>query len=367
MQDMLQHCSYQPDHAASTAAPYCSDSRSCVSDNDSCDTVNNAVMCLKGCENEGNKMRAIVDEDEDNFSLLHVKDVPDHHKEISILTGYRQRMNYLDCFRSIFKLHNETVNIWTHLLGFFFFFILMVKDCVWSQEHIRDKTDYSATVLQLITYQACMLSSSLFHTMSCHDTRTSWQRLDQSSILLALYGTYVRIIINNFQCFPVYRGLHLGLVTIMFGTVLFMKSRSGPDQKARVSLPLFLCLALYSVAPFAHWVSLSHMVLNTNITNTMLWWMLFPYIVAGVGVLFYVTHFPEIKVPTGVFDIFGHSHQIWHVFIFSGMASWYWLSCWVSLTRPETCLLSVEAMTNSGIAANISDQVLNSSFVQYWL
>ena len=50
----------------------------------------------------------------------------------------------------------------------------------------------------------------------------------------------------------------------------------------------------------------------------MLWWMLFPYIVAGVGVLFYVTHFPEIKVPTGVFDIFGHSHQIWHVFIFSG-------------------------------------------------
>ena len=80
MQDMLQHCSYQPDHAASSAAPYCRDSRSCVSDNDSCDTVNNAVMCLKGCENEGNKMRAIVDEDEDNFSLLHVKDVPDHHK-----------------------------------------------------------------------------------------------------------------------------------------------------------------------------------------------------------------------------------------------------------------------------------------------
>ena len=65
-------------------------------------------------------------------------------------------------------------------------------------------------------------------------------------------------------------GLHLGLVTIMFGTVLFMKSRSGPDQKAKVSLPLFLCLALYSVAPFAHWVSLSHLVLNTNITNTVI-------------------------------------------------------------------------------------------------
>merc|ERR1712066_995349 len=157
--------------------------------------------------------------------LLNVKDVPDYVKEISINTGYRSAcLGYHGCIKSIFKLHNETVNIWTHLLGFVFFFCLMVKDGVWPQEHIRDKTDYSATVLQLITYQACMLSSSLFHTMSCHDTRTSWQRLDQSSILLALYGTYVRIIINNFQCFPVYRGLHLGLVTIMFGTVLFMKS-----------------------------------------------------------------------------------------------------------------------------------------------
>ena len=91
--------------------------------------------------------------DSKEFPLLTVQQVPEQHKEISIISGYRQRLDYEDCLRSIFRLHNETVNIWTHLLGFVFFFCLMVKDLVWAQEHIRDTTDYKATLLQLITYQ----------------------------------------------------------------------------------------------------------------------------------------------------------------------------------------------------------------------
>ena len=85
--------------------------------------------------------------------LLTVQEVPDCAKEFSIETGYRACLGYDDCIKSIFKLHNETVNIWTHLFGFIFFFCLMVKDLVWTQEHIRDKTDYNATLLQLLTYQ----------------------------------------------------------------------------------------------------------------------------------------------------------------------------------------------------------------------
>ena len=58
------------------------------------------------------------------FKLLKVQEVPDHHKEISISGGYRQRLEYKDCLWSIFRLHNETVNIWTHLIGFLIFFSL---------------------------------------------------------------------------------------------------------------------------------------------------------------------------------------------------------------------------------------------------
>ena len=89
----------------------------------------------------------------EEFKLLKVQEVPDHHKEISISDGYRQRLEYKDCLWSIFKIHNETVNIWTHLLGFLIFFSLMLRDALWDQEHIRDVTDLAANLLQLITYQ----------------------------------------------------------------------------------------------------------------------------------------------------------------------------------------------------------------------
>lgn len=107
----------------------------------------------------------------------------------------------------------------------------------------------------------------MFHTMSCHDSRTKWQRIDHASILIALYGTYVRVIINNFDCFPHHKAVHLVTVTALFGSVLYLKTKTSSGS--RVSLPLFLFMALYSVAPFAHWVSLSHLQTNTNVTDTV--------------------------------------------------------------------------------------------------
>ena len=50
----------------------------------------------------------------------------------------------------------------------------------------------------------------------------------------------------------------------------------------------------------------------------MLCWLSTPYWLAGFGFVFYVSHFLEVKAGSGVLDIFGSSHQIWHVFIFLG-------------------------------------------------
>jgi len=44
-----------------------------------------------------------------------------------ILSGYRTRNTFWDAFRSIFKKHNETTNIWTHLIGMIFFFTFLVN------------------------------------------------------------------------------------------------------------------------------------------------------------------------------------------------------------------------------------------------
>lgn len=89
----------------------------------------------------------------DAFMLVNVAGVPDYQVMIAITRGYRQGLDYKDCLLSIFRLHNETINIWTHLLGFLFFSALIVKDSLWEQDHIRDVTDYITTLLQLFGYQ----------------------------------------------------------------------------------------------------------------------------------------------------------------------------------------------------------------------
>jgi len=330
---------------------------------------------IRYCDDNGNidGKENIEEENTNDFELLNIKDVPDYAKEEDITTGYRKPLDYQGCIRSILWLHNETVNIWTHLLGFFFFLWLMVDNLIQSQDHIRDSFDYWATATQLLTYQACMLSSSLFHTFICHSApvKAAWQEMDHACILIAMYGTYVRIIINNFQCFPVVRTTHLTIVTALFGSVLWLKykPRSGTSK---VSLPMFFTVALYSAAPFGHWVHLSSSVENSNVDSTMISWMFFPFLLGGVGVLFYVSHFPEAVVPCGRVDLCGASHQIWHVLIFSGMAAWYYLSCWVSTTRPLTCKL-VDDMTcpvdgsgcsMPGLESPVSS-LLNSSFAQF--
>jgi hypothetical protein len=44
-----------------------------------------------------------------------------------ILSGYRTRSTFKDALRSVFKKHNETTNIWTHLIGMIFFFTFLVN------------------------------------------------------------------------------------------------------------------------------------------------------------------------------------------------------------------------------------------------
>ena len=39
-------------------------------------------------------------------------------QNLYINTGYRLNYSLSECFKSLFTFHNETMNIWTHLLSF---------------------------------------------------------------------------------------------------------------------------------------------------------------------------------------------------------------------------------------------------------
>ena len=56
--------------------------------------------------------KAVVRGKGSDWRLLKAADASSHCVCPGILTGYRPALDYLDCLRSILRIHNETVNIW---------------------------------------------------------------------------------------------------------------------------------------------------------------------------------------------------------------------------------------------------------------
>jgi adiponectin receptor len=80
--------------------------------------------------------------------------------------------SFKQCFASIFRLHTETVNIWTHLLGTLFFIITAIYfiSRPSSEVHIEQKLIFGAFFLGAII---CLLCSTLYHTLYCHSPKIS--------------------------------------------------------------------------------------------------------------------------------------------------------------------------------------------------
>lgn len=257
------------------------------------------------------------------LKLLSDSDAPRYMREDSIKTGYRQRLSYGACITSWFRLHNETVNIWSHLVGTITFLywltLILFNPPLQNSSYI----ELLPLIIQLVSYIVCMLSSTLFHTFSCHSeaAHRSWRFTDHFGILFALFGTYVSLISNSFRCNPPWMQLHLIAVFLLFIWVIFVKIL-GCVKDAKIPLDMFILVALYSTIPITHWIWLQGGMFN-GIVQAKLQQILIPFVAGAVGLVFYVTRFPEKQFQAGSVDLLGASHQVWHVLIFLGMVFWY--------------------------------------------
>ena len=112
------------------------------------------------------------------YRLSHVE-LPHWLRDNDFLShGHRPPMpSFRSCFRSIFRIHTETGNIWTHLIGFIAFI------CVCLYIYLRPKTESSPFPVgweEKLVFGAffagailCLGFSWLFHTVYCHSVRVS--------------------------------------------------------------------------------------------------------------------------------------------------------------------------------------------------
>lgn len=83
--------------------------------------------------------------------VFHVSQVPLWMQwDPYISHGYRTQLNsFKECFRSLFYLHNESVNIWSHILPGLYFLALLLAIDYWALE-----LPFQAPLSDIIAVQA---------------------------------------------------------------------------------------------------------------------------------------------------------------------------------------------------------------------
>eukprot|EP00929_Paragymnodinium_shiwhaense_P050901 TRINITY_DN25627_c0_g1_i2.p1 TRINITY_DN25627_c0_g1~~TRINITY_DN25627_c0_g1_i2.p1 ORF type:complete len:278 (-),score=32.43 TRINITY_DN25627_c0_g1_i2:85-891(-) len=140
--------------------------------------------------------------------LLCSFDVTADQKEPFITNGYRPPPKGLcDLLKTIFTLHNETGNIWTHLLGFAF---AVQQGLSLGLERLSSEVWW---VLALVFATAfCMICSVVYHLCRCasrHCVRETSHRMDKIGIVVLISMSYFSSIALGYRCYPGLRVTYL--------------------------------------------------------------------------------------------------------------------------------------------------------------
>lgn len=252
-----------------------------------------------------------------------------------ITSGYRPQSNsYHTSLASLSHLHNETANIWTHLLGA----LLAASTALVLYTTLRPRfahatnEDIAVFAAFFLGAIACLGMSATFHTILNHSEAVAkfGQRLDHIGIVVLIWGSFIPSIYYGFSAEPQLIRLYWAMITtIGAGTllaVLHPKFRSPEWRPLRAFMfvamglsavfPVFHGLQLYGYAQLERKIGLSWMVLQG---------MLY---IAGAGIYAVSTlhqgHASSLtslkaRVPErwrpGTFDIWGSSHQIFHILV----------------------------------------------------
>ncbi|CDO54631.1 hypothetical protein DV113_000116 [Geotrichum candidum] len=238
-----------------------------------------------------------------------------------IKRGYRFCHNYFDCVVSMAKIHNETCNIWTHLLGFVAMltiaFFHWPTTLSWQESSNMDKF---AMLIFLVAAMKCLACSAVWHTFNgiCHEEHMKrFACVDYTGITVLIACSILTTEYTAFYCSPRAQAAYM-IVTALCGLAgaifTWHPSFDRPDGKAR-RVTFFVSFAVAGGAGFMHAAALH------GFTPTFFFYLPVLKSLASysVGVIVYALLIPERWCPGGLFDYFGMSHNLWHISVFAGI------------------------------------------------
>ncbi|XP_053562885.1 adiponectin receptor protein 1 isoform X2 [Bombina bombina] len=235
-----------------------------------------------------------------------------------LLHGHRPPMpSFRACFRSIFRIHTETGNIWTHLLGFVLFLFLgvltMLRPNMYFMAPLQEKVVFGMFFLGAVL---CLSFSWLFHTVYCHSEKVSrtFSKLDYSGIALLIMGSFVPWLYYSFYCSPQPRLIYLSIVCVLgiSAIVVAQWDRFSTPKHRPTRAGVFLGLGLSGIVPTLHFTIAEGFVKATTVGQMGWFFLMAVMYITGAGL--YAARIPERFFP-GKFDIWFQSHQIFHVLV----------------------------------------------------
>ncbi|TIA88120.1 hypothetical protein E3P99_02759 [Wallemia hederae] len=266
------------------------------------------------------------------WRLLNYDEIPAWMKDNRFIThGYRPVSHSAgNSLSSIFNgIHNESVNIHSHLLGalFFVFCLLAIYTDTFHTKHPnynwRDYLGFTTFILSAIT---CLSFSFLYHTFSNHSLEfaNTWHALDYAGICILIAGSFVPSIYYGFYCSPTFQLTYMIAMLLASSVALYIvlhpHYRSPAYRGARTGV--FVALGLSSILPIMHALYVDGLqVLRSTISLDYILASGFMYI---TGAVIYAVRFPEKYLSQYFnFSYYGASHQIFHCFVVAAAVCHY--------------------------------------------
>ncbi|XP_015197781.2 adiponectin receptor protein 1a isoform X1 [Lepisosteus oculatus] len=235
-----------------------------------------------------------------------------------LLHGHRPPMpSFRACFGSIFRIHTETGNIWTHLLGLILFLCLgiltMLRPNVYFMAPLQEKVVFGMFFLGAVL---CLCFSWLFHTVYCHSEKVSrtFSKLDYSGIALLIMGSFVPWLYYSFYCSPQPRLIYLSIVCVLGIAAIIVSQwdRFSTPRHRPTRAGVFMGLGLSGIVPTMHFTIAEGFVKATTVGQMGWFFLMGAMYITGAGL--YAARIPERYFP-GKCDIWFQSHQIFHVLV----------------------------------------------------
>ncbi|KIW68104.1 hypothetical protein PV04_04071 [Phialophora macrospora] len=253
-------------------------------------------------------------------SLVHWNDLPHWRQDNHYIhSGYRQvSYSYSRSWRSVLHWHNESVNIWSHLIPA----TLSLPFAVVLYKVLKPRYDHAsmADVIAMSCFFAgaafCLGISASFHTLSNHSPSVArfWNQLDYAGISLLIAGSFVPSVYYGFWCHPVKQWTYWIMICSLgvACTTMSVLPRFRTPEWRPIRALMFVGMGISAVFPVFE--GLRIFGLEDMEKQMGLSWVVLQGALYILGAGLYAARIPEAWYP-GKFDTLGSSHQIFHILI----------------------------------------------------